>query len=196
MGINKYAIMKPKIVLLKEGALYSLRPKGIWIKLQTPLTSALLLVSYFISIVKVIIVKRTIKIIIPAKYIIHFRLPLLILDIIKNADKIKGDKIATFELIKRTIKDKNLPLPIEKPSEENANKSYNAIKTQDYTYNDAINTNASILYYRLKMVDNDGSYIYSNIVSLKLNELNFIFFKFRMKFSLKFLLHRCTMRMP
>jgi len=54
----------------------------------------------------------------------------------------------------------------------NVNAIGSPIKTQDYTYNDAINTNASTLYYRLKMVDNDGSYIYSNIVSLKLNELN------------------------
>jgi len=47
--------------------------------------------------------------------------------------KIKGDKGAVIDFIKKEIKEKNLPLPIERPSEENANKSYNAIRSQDYT---------------------------------------------------------------
>ncbi len=43
-------------------------------------------------------------------------------------------------------------------------------RSQDYTYNDALNTSASKVYYRLKMIDNDGSYKYSNVVSLKLKD--------------------------
>jgi len=42
--------------------------------------------------------------------------------------------------------------------------------SQDYTYNDALKTSAAVVYYRLKMVDNDGSYKYSNIVALKLKD--------------------------
>jgi hypothetical protein len=41
-------------------------------------------------------------------------------------------------------------------------------RSQDYTYNDALNTSASKVYYRLKMVDNDGSYKYSSVVTLNL----------------------------
>jgi uncharacterized repeat protein (TIGR01451 family) len=43
-------------------------------------------------------------------------------------------------------------------------------RSQDYTYNDALNTSASKVYYRLKMIDNDGSYKYSSIVTLKLKD--------------------------
>jgi hypothetical protein len=42
-----------------------------------------------------------------------------------------------------------------------------------YTYNDAVNTKASgLLYYRLKMVDQDGEYKYSNVRIVKLNASN------------------------
>ena len=41
--------------------------------------------------------------------------------------------------------------------------------SQNYLYNDVFSTKSSVLYYRLKMVDNDGTYKYSNIESIKLN---------------------------
>jgi hypothetical protein len=43
-------------------------------------------------------------------------------------------------------------------------------RSQDYTYNDALNTSASKVYYRLKMIENDGSYKYSSVVTLKLKD--------------------------
>ena len=39
----------------------------------------------------------------------------------------------------------------------------------NYTYTDAINTNAPILYYRLRIFDNDGKYAFSKIVAIKIN---------------------------
>ena len=44
--------------------------------------------------------------------------------------------------------------------------------SQNYDYTDLLNTNATIVYYRLKIVDNDGSFKYSNIVPLKLKDVN------------------------
>ncbi|MFT3911629.1 MAG: T9SS type A sorting domain-containing protein [Ferruginibacter sp.] len=41
--------------------------------------------------------------------------------------------------------------------------------THNYTYTDVINTNSPIVYYRLKIVDNDGQYGFSKIVAIKLN---------------------------
>ncbi len=40
--------------------------------------------------------------------------------------------------------------------------------TQNYNFIDELNTNNAVVFYRLKIVDNDGQYKYSNIVSLKL----------------------------
>ncbi len=41
--------------------------------------------------------------------------------------------------------------------------------SQNYSFIDELNTNAAIVFYRLKIVDNDGKFKYSNVVSLKLN---------------------------
>lgn len=41
--------------------------------------------------------------------------------------------------------------------------------SQDYTYIDLLKTSSSKIFYRLKMVDNDGTFKYSNVVALKLN---------------------------
>ncbi len=40
--------------------------------------------------------------------------------------------------------------------------------TQNYQYNDELNTNASVIYYRLKIVDLDGKFVYSKVIPLKL----------------------------
>jgi hypothetical protein len=47
----------------------------------------------------------------------------------------------------------------------------NSNVTQRYQYFDDLNVNVKIVYYRLKMIDNDGSFEYSNIVPLKLNSV-------------------------
>ena len=39
----------------------------------------------------------------------------------------------------------------------------------NYQYTDDIETTSSIIYYRLKMIDNDGTFKYSNVVALRLN---------------------------
>jgi hypothetical protein len=41
--------------------------------------------------------------------------------------------------------------------------------SHNYSYIDAINTNAPILYYRLRIFDNDGKYAYSKIIAIKIN---------------------------
>lgn len=41
--------------------------------------------------------------------------------------------------------------------------------THAYTYTDAINTSAKVVYYRLKDIDKDGKYGYSTIVAIRLN---------------------------
>jgi uncharacterized repeat protein (TIGR01451 family) len=41
--------------------------------------------------------------------------------------------------------------------------------SQNYTYIDLLKTSSSKIFYRLKMVDNDGTFKYSNVVALKLN---------------------------
>jgi len=46
-------------------------------------------------------------------------------------DKIKNDKEFTFSEIKRIIKERNLPLPIERPSEDKALKSFEALTQHD-----------------------------------------------------------------
>jgi len=38
-----------------------------------------------------------------------------------------------------------------------------------YSFTDALNSQSAIVYYRLKMVDKDGTYAYSKIVAIKLN---------------------------
>ncbi len=38
-----------------------------------------------------------------------------------------------------------------------------------YEYNDALNTNAQVVYYRLKIVDNDGKFGFSKTIAIKLN---------------------------
>ncbi|MCP9750354.1 T9SS type A sorting domain-containing protein [Ferruginibacter sp. HRS2-29] len=38
-----------------------------------------------------------------------------------------------------------------------------------YSYTDALNTNAKVVYYRLKVIDNDGKVSYSNVVAVKLD---------------------------
>ena len=47
--------------------------------------------------------------------------------------------------------------------------SGNATTTKSYTATHEINKTASIHYYRLKMIDKDGKFTYSNIVALKAN---------------------------
>jgi len=42
-----------------------------------------------------------------------------------------------------------------------------------YSYNDVLNTNAKVLYYRLKVIDIDGKVSYSNVVAVKLDGSNF-----------------------
>ena len=45
----------------------------------------------------------------------------------------------------------------------------NSSSKKTYTYTDPVNTASKIVYYRLKMVDNDGKYNYSKIIAIKLN---------------------------
>lgn len=45
----------------------------------------------------------------------------------------------------------------------------NSSTTKHYNYTDPISNNLRIVYYRLKMVDKDGSITYSKIIALKLN---------------------------
>ncbi len=40
--------------------------------------------------------------------------------------------------------------------------------SQDYAYNDLLKTSSSKIFYRLRMVDNDGTFKYSNVVALKI----------------------------
>ena len=57
--------------------------------------------------------------------------------------------------------------------------NFNSIATQQgngttstksyYSYTDVLNTNAKILYYRLKSVDNTGKFTYSNIIAIRLD---------------------------
>ncbi len=49
------------------------------------------------------------------------------------------------------------------------NSNGNSSIVRNYTYTDPINTSAKVIYYRLKMLDNDGKYNYSKIVAIKLN---------------------------
>ena len=41
--------------------------------------------------------------------------------------------------------------------------------THNYDFTDALNNNATIVYYRLRIIDNDGKYTFSKIVALKVN---------------------------
>lgn len=41
--------------------------------------------------------------------------------------------------------------------------------SHNYSYNDEINSSSAILYYRLKIVDNDGKFSYSIVIALRLN---------------------------
>lgn len=45
----------------------------------------------------------------------------------------------------------------------------NSTVRNNYSYSDPLNSQAPIVYYRLKMVDKDGTYAYSKIVAIKLN---------------------------
>ena len=45
----------------------------------------------------------------------------------------------------------------------------NSSTRKTYTYTDPLNTASKIVYYRLKMVDNDGKFSYSKIIAVKLN---------------------------
>ena len=45
----------------------------------------------------------------------------------------------------------------------------NSSSKKTYTYTDPLNTASKIVYYRLKMVDNDGKYDYSKIIAIRLN---------------------------
>ena len=49
------------------------------------------------------------------------------------------------------------------------NSSGNSSTKKTYNYTDPLNTSSKIVYYRLKMVDNDGKYNYSKIIAIKLN---------------------------
>ena len=44
----------------------------------------------------------------------------------------------------------------------------NSNNVQNYSYTDLLNTSSLIVYYRLKMFNNDGSFAYSNVVSVRL----------------------------
>ena len=55
----------------------------------------------------------------------------------------------------------------EKRGSVNSN-GYSSTK-KTYTYTDPLNTASKIVYYRLKMVDNDGKYSYSKIIAIRLN---------------------------
>jgi hypothetical protein len=48
----------------------------------------------------------------------------------------------------------------------------NASAKYSYTDKDADKQSSSTLYYRLKIVDKDGAFTYSNIISLTINEMN------------------------
>lgn len=45
----------------------------------------------------------------------------------------------------------------------------NSTVRNSYSFTDPLNTNAPIVYYRLKMVDKDGTYAFSKVVAIKLN---------------------------
>jgi hypothetical protein len=54
-------------------------------------------------------------------------------------------------------------------AQEDASQSLNPVHS--YSINDQLyNINSNIIYYRLRIVDNDGKYTYSNVVSVKLNQ--------------------------
>lgn len=45
----------------------------------------------------------------------------------------------------------------------------NSSSKQTYTYNDPLNTTSKIVYYRLKMVDKDGTFSYSKIIAIRIS---------------------------
>ena len=49
------------------------------------------------------------------------------------------------------------------------NSNGNSTSKKTYTFTDPLNTSSKIVYYRLKMVDNDGKYNYSKIIAIKLS---------------------------
>jgi hypothetical protein len=86
--------MNAKAALLKLGTMNSLRPKGRETELHSFFQYGELGLSLFSNrelVVNAMIEKTKSKIINPAKYITHFKSPLLKLEMIKKTDNKRGD---------------------------------------------------------------------------------------------------------